>query len=427
LKRKDYIALVIVILAITGIVFYTIYSSGKRKEAFYWEKTYQDRKVQPYDFGVFKGMLEHKSGKDFEMVYDGLQEKIRLKQDNDSSTYLFIGRYCYLNRGEIDALLAFAHAGHEVVFIAEGLPDTLLQTLSYFSKPVNINRFDEAGVQVETFREQSKTKERRFYFRGIDQDTSKEVIDWYYLDEGGQLSYYFEGTGNRYIKLGRINGKLNAAKFKVGNGYVYIHTSPILFTNYALRNDSGFYYADEILSGINMNNLIYDVYSRDYKPDSEHIQRKSDSPLSYILKQPALKMAWYLFLAAVVLFFLFKAKRKQRIIPVLEQKRNTSVKFIETLSGLFYSDANHQKMAETRMNLFLFFLRSKLNISTHDISPEVIKLMAIKSKVPEKEIQLIFDYYYQVIRGDRNEVHAENLMEFYNRINNFYRIYNNKK
>ncbi len=426
MKKKDYTVLVIAILAIAAIATYTAYSAKKPKGNYAWIKTYDDGMVHPYDLGVMKAILKNKAGYNFELVEEKLTDKIGKYQPIDTCTYVFIGRYCYLRRDEIDALLDFAEMGHEVVLIAEGLPDTLLQTLSYYAKPVTIQRFDEPVVDIETYREQSKVKNHQFKFRSFDQATIE--TDWYFLDEEQQLDYYFGQTGNRYIRAGKINGKLNYAKFKVGNGFIYIHTSPLLFTNYALKNDSGYHYVDEVFSGMQMGgHIVYDVYSRNYKEDAERIQRKSDSPLSYILKQPALKWAWYLFLGAVLMFFLFKAKRKQRLIPVLEQKRNTSVRFIETLSGLFYHDANHQQMAETRMSLFLFFLRSKLNISTHEINPDTIRLVSVKSKVPESDIQRIFDYYYQVIQKDRESVRSENLMEFYNRIDTFYQLYNKKK
>jgi len=427
LKKKDYTAIVIVSLAIIVIVVFTIYVFNKKEKGQYmWVKTYQDGKVQPYDFGVFKALLNHKAGSDFELAGENLKDQLNTAIFEDSSTYVFVGRYAFLRRDEIDAMLQYANVGHQVVLIAEGLPDTMLQTLSYFAKPVHFNRFDDNSVTIETFREKSKSINHEFNFRSFDGDTTQKV-DWYFLDEDQQLDYFFGETGNRYIKTGKINGRLNYAKFKVGRGFVYIHTSPVLLTNYALSKTNGYQYVDEIFSDIYTGKIIYDAYSREYKPDSESIQRKSDSPLSYILKQPALKWAWYLFLAAVLLFFLFKARRKQRIIPVLEQKRNTSIRFIETLSGLFYSDANHQKMAETKMNLFLFFLRNKLNVSTHDIDQNAVRLIALKSKVPEYDVWRIFDYYKQEIQKENAVVRSENLMEFYNRIDNFYHLYHSKK
>ena len=197
MKKKDYTVLVIIILALAAIITYTFYLNGKKKKHnFMWTKTYEDSKVQPYDFGVLKALLENKSGPGFIPVTEKLSEKIKAQKFIDSSSYIFIGRYCYLTSEEIDALLDFAHVGHQVVLIAEGLPDTLLQTLSYYTKPISLDRFDENIVNTETGREKSKVKNHRFNFRSFDQDTTTS-IDWYFLDESQQLSYYYGETGNR--------------------------------------------------------------------------------------------------------------------------------------------------------------------------------------------------------------------------------------
>jgi hypothetical protein len=424
-KKKDYTAIIIVVLVICAIIAYTIYFSGRNQKGRYiWAKTYEDGLQQPYDFGLFKALLKNRSGHDFEVIEGKLKDRLEQQTGADSSAYVFIGRYCYLNKGEIDAMMNFAGSGHSVVLIAEGMPDTLLKSLSYFARPISIKRFDEFAVHARTYRYQSP--EYHFKFRGFDHD-STENTDWYFLDEKEPPFYFYGESGNRYISQGKINGKLNYAKFKVGNGLVYIHTSPLLFTNYALRDENGFNYADEVFSGIDTRQVLYDVYSREYKEDSEEIHKQSDSALSYILKQPALRWAWYLFLAAVVLFFVFKAKRRQRIIPVLEQKRNTSIRFIDTLSGLFYKDATHRDMAETRMNLFLFFLRSKLRMSTHDINPQLLKQISVRSKVGEADIKAIFDYHANIIQNGRRAFSGEDLIEFYNLTDTFYQSYNSKK
>lgn len=423
MKRENGVILIIVAI-ILGFIWYSYSQSRKVKSRYNWVKTYSDGTKEPYDFGTFREIL--KSGtKTFVPETESVIRSLN-KATNDSSTYVFIGRYCYLTRAEIDSILNFAHRGNSVVFIAEGLPDTLMNALTYFAKPVSIKRFDDSKVRIESFNEYSKYSgyefNYRFYFNKMNENT-----DWYYLDESEQLSYYYGETPNRYIKLSKINKELNHAKFKTGKGYVYINTTPMLFTNYFLRTDTGFYYADEAFNGIPRKHVIYDIVSREYKDEAESLQKNTDSPLTYILKQPALKWAWYVFLVSVLLFFIFKARRAQRIIPVLEQKRNTSLSFIETLSGLFFNNANHKQMAQTKMQLFLFFIRTKLGIATHDINEATIRHISTRSKVPLRTVERVFEYYSQVIETDKETIFAENLMEFNNRITEFYKTYHSNK
>lgn len=421
-KRQSYT--VPLILFLIGIAIYTGYMLADRESKYNWNKTYKDGKREPYDFGVFKSMLGGLSDGRLNVVKENIEPV--LKKAGDSSTYVFIGRDCYMSRRETDELMKFAARGGDVLLISEGLPDTLLTALSMNSKPVSFGRFEEPSVLIASNTLKTRLRNYRFTYRSFDNKTDQNT-DWYYLNESDQLDYYFGDVSDAYVPLNTINGQLNHIRFKTGKGSIQIHTSPILFTNYALKSDTGFIYLNEVFQGIARRNIIYDVASREFKDDSDSGSRQSDSPLTYILKQKSLRIAWYLFLSAVLLFFLFRARRKQRIIPVLDKKRNTSLSFIETLSGLFFNNANHRKMAEIKMQLFIYFIRHKLGISRQNSDAETIRLVSLKTEVPEREIQKIFDYYRQVIEGGTQQINAVNLMELDARITAFYKFYKAKK
>jgi hypothetical protein len=55
----------------------------------------------------------------------------------------------------------------------------------------------------------------------------------------------------------------------------------------------------------------------------------SMSPMRFILNNPPLRYAWYLLLLGLLIFVLFNAKRKQRIVPVIEPLKNTSLDLSE--------------------------------------------------------------------------------------------------
>ena len=80
-----------------------------------------------------------------------------------------------------------------------------------------------------------------------------------------------------------------------------------------------------------------------------------------------------------------------------------------------------------KMQLFLYFIRIKLGIATLDIQAEQVKHIAKKSKVNEKIVERIFDYYFQVIDYKKEKTDSTNLIELYNRINTFYKHYNNNQ
>ena len=52
--------------------------------------------------------------------------------------------------------------------------------------------------------------------------------------------------------------------------------------------------------------------------------RNQESPFRYFLEQPPLRWALYLTVLTILIFMLFTARRRQRVIPVVEKPKNKS-------------------------------------------------------------------------------------------------------
>ena len=418
--KRDAFLIGVISICIAGIIWLVYTSSADAPKRFAWWKTYEDGSIQPYDFGIFKQLLADKS----EQFTESDKRLIgTLSAAEPGSAYVFIGKHCFLSREEIDSVLSFVAKGHQALMISEGIPDTLLKALSGEYPALTMKDMDESTVGIRSMNQNSEYDSCDFKYVNKRQD-GETLTDWHYLEEDSDWPFYYVPGIKPYLRLGTINGHLNYVRFKVGKGYFSLNTSPMLFTNFALQSDTGFLIVSEALSEINCQSFIYDIGSREFKQDAESFQRSSDSPLSYILKQTAFRWAWYVLLFTLVAFFIFRAKRKQRIIPVLEQKRNTTVSFIDTLSGLFYNTANHRQMATSKMQLFKFFLRSTLGIPTHDMNEKTMQLISLKSQVPETQVIAIFAYYNKL---NEAQIAPEQLMELHRRISQFYQIYQTKK
>ncbi len=425
-KNNNILVYLVAVLALSVIFYYTFFSDSKTKVKKYnWYKTFTDGEQQPYDFGLLKKLIKQRTDHSFDIVTSKLSTTLRDVETKDSVTYIFIGEYCFYNKEEINALLEFAARGKQVMLIAEQFPDTLLTALQEFGKPFKIQSIRDNHVNVHFNNSSSKYDHYPFNYRYFEKDM-KEPVNWNYISEEGQLDYYYGSDYSRYLRLSTFGNKVNFAKFKLGNGYIFLHTNPLMFTNYFLSKDTGFSHAGHVFSEIETKNVIYDIAAREFKEDGEKTIRKSDTPLSYILKQKALKWAWYLLITAVILFFLFKAKREQRIIPVLEQKRNTSLNFIETISSLYFNFSDHKKMAEIKMNLFTIFIRNRLGISTIEINEAVLLQISTKAKVPLHDTSIIFDHFERVIK-QRKQIEGKDLIKLNTCIETFYHFYNAKK
>ena len=110
------------------------------------------------------------------------------------------------------------------------------------------------------------------------------------------------------------------------------------------------------------------------------------TPLRVILTKPALKWAWYTALIGMIIFVIFHAKRRQRIIPVITPPANDSKEFVETVSRVYLNQKHHKNIAEKKIVFWLDFIRSRFNISTQQLSDEFCLQLAHKSGASKETI-----------------------------------------
>jgi hypothetical protein len=173
-----------------------------------------------------------------------------------------------------------------------------------------------------------------------------------------------------------------------------VHTTPLVFTNFFITKPDKLAYASGVFSHLKGENIIWDEYSK--APFIRNDNKSYDSPLYFILQQPSLKYAWWLFLISVILYILFAAKRTQRTIPVLETKSNTSLEYVHLISSLHYQNGNHLDMARKKMKYFLYFIRSKYGIHAQHFTDDLLGKLSEKSKVNLGDVKKIFERYHLI-------------------------------
>ncbi|WP_343614324.1 DUF4350 domain-containing protein [Flavobacterium sp.] len=187
---------------------------------------------------------------------------------------------------------------------------------------------------------------------------------------------------------------INFIKVPYKNGYFFLHTYPIAFTNYNLLKKDRYQYTEKALSYIPKGNILW--YT---KVQSE--EGISSSPMRYILSQPALKWAWYMFLIGMLIFMIFNAKRKQRIVPILQPLPNLTVDFTKTIGNLYYQEGDHANIIDKKIIYFLEKIRTEYLIDTTKLDDDFIKKLHLKTSKNEADIQeLVF-----LINEHRNSYH----------------------
>ena len=182
------------------------------------------------------------------------------------------------------------------------------------------------------------------------------------------------------LKLGTDQkGNLNFICIKYGEGKIYFHTQPLVFTNYHLLN-SNIEYAAKVLSYLPIRTTVWDNY---YKPD----RFVNSSPMRYILSQPPLQSAYYLLLITLLLYMVIESKRRQRVIPVINPPGNYSLQFIKTIGSLYFKQRNNADLAKKQILYFKEFLREHYFLTGISASHDCALIVSTKSGVPSDLVQ----------------------------------------
>ena len=292
----------------------------------------------------------------------------------EDSTYLTTGNYMLIDDyAEVDdvsaqELLDFASHGNTIFMSTNYLPQKLLDTLNIEL----INDYDftgEANLSLASpfFKNDSITIDRglsNIYFSKL--DSTKTTV----------LGYQNFNTTER----------INFVKIAHEFGFIYLHLQPVAFTNFSLLKNDNKKYAAAILSYLPEDTIYYD--SRNKKRTE-----LGDSPLRYILSQPALKWAWILGLVSLLIFILFNAKRKQRIVKIIKPLENSTIAFIKTIGNLYYETKDHNNLIDKKITYILESIRSNYYLDTQILDEKFVKNLALKSgkdpDITKKTINLI--------------------------------------
>src|SRR5690606_995155 len=131
-------------------------------------------------------------------------------------------------------------------------------------------------------------------------------------------------------------------------------------------------------------NLYFDSYTKYFNSYYGDAEQKSD--LGWFLEQSAFKWAWYWALFFMLLFIVFNAKRRQRIVQVIKPLSNTTVEFVKTISNLYYETQDHKNLVHKKITYFLEKVRTDYNLDTSLLDEEFIDRLAAKSGKKKEQV-----------------------------------------
>lgn len=369
----------VLILCVIGLV---LYADSQKPKPVNWQATYGLEHKNPLGLYVLKQEMQNIfKGDTINEINVTPYEYLEPKYSYPDSTYTVRGTFMHINESaQLDGesaqeLLYFAQHGNTVFISAKYFPDVLLDSLG-LEMPQVFSIKDTVMVKA---------------------NDSAEFL----FTEGSGLSYFTKPDstptvlGYQHI-YGSEEEQVNFVSVPYGYGQFLLHTQPATFSNYYLLKDNYNTYAESVLSHI-PEGTIY-LYST---PDEKRI---SGSSLRYIMSQPALKSAFWIALLGLLVFILFNAKRRQRIVPEIPPVRNTTIDFTKTIGNLYYNAGDHHNTIDRMLVYFFERVRNELKIDTATLDEAFIDKLSQKTNKPKEHVrQLVAAINIHRVKTQSNE------------------------
>ena len=344
-----------------------------------WSENYDRRGKGPFDLLALHELLAARP--------EGLltlrdTAALRALDTLSGYNYLFIGEYPYYTERQETLLLDFVARGGNAFIGAKSLPDGLATQL--FSEDCYDGATDEYGGEEALYPTIYLDSMNAYRYPGGDSFHLVNVRYWQV--SATPLSFFAESLlcdeAVDYQVLGGIDTVgINFLRVGYGEGDFYLHSNPVFFTNWFVLDSQQYHYPEAMLEAIGEGPVAWDEASRRYRRSSTGggaVERdyeggrnllNGNETLRYIQQNRELAFAWYGVLVGVLFFIIFRGKRRQRVIPLLPGRENSSRRFIDTISRLVYQKGNHTALAQRELTSLRFHLNQRFGLRWTEGTP----------------------------------------------------------
>lgn len=336
MNRKAVIAILFCFLLV-GLLFWFLDSpepqqaqnTGKPKQfSAAWQIEYAIESKDPRGIGFFNELLKtHTQDSVYILKNWSDLEDI---PGHDSATYLFVGENFGLFSYEFEQLETYVDSGATMLLSFDQATDNIYQRFFYPN-----------GYMWEyTNRFHVYLGDTSLAFSALFQNDTI-YTDWYPFRPSA-----IKDTLYKAFAWG-MNHPI-AFESKLGKGKIIMQSVPRLFCNYQVITPNGFAHTSIILRRIPKHKpVIWLEYGRRFQQqptsvdnsdeEGEGNEKQDNSYLQFIMKNEALRWAFLLGILVFLLYVLFRAKRREAVLPGVPEKRNMSLAFVETLSSIYLS------------------------------------------------------------------------------------------
>jgi len=402
-----------------------------------WEVSLQKEDKKPYgSYIAYQSLKHYFPGAKTEVLSTGFRytsiDGYMHFDENGRSLLILLGLDFNISSQELEELKRFAANGNEIMLFCSRM-DTAIEGLlkcykhggggegikphTFLSEKSNrdILTLNDSNNQ-QTYGHEGRALYSYFTVDHLDSTTTTTITD----DAGTVIQYEEETTtaNDETIvtgpdTLGFASGMPDFLRYAVGDGHITIHAAPLVLSNYFLLQKGNKAYLDAVWHSLPAN--ISHVYWNEY-----YKRRAEGSEFSVLWRYPATRWALILAIFTLVIYVLFESRRRQKIIPVIEQPENTSLSFTETVGRLYYNKGNHSNIAEKMIQHFLEWVRTHYHLNTNHLNYDFIQHLSKKTGEPEQTVSRLVEMIHE-IRTNSIKPDEPYLYELYTTIQRFYK------
>jgi hypothetical protein len=295
-----------------------------------WKTEYRVHSSDPRDIGFFQSLLEAHIDDSITIITDW--NDLKKVKNYQTATYFFIGEQFGLESSKYHALKTMTEKGANVFLSFDFVTANIYQE-HFFPGAYywDYNNYMYAWVGDTTLAFPSVYEEDTLY------------TDWYTFDENAikDTSYHAYSFA--------LNHPIAFYETHLA-GKMHFHSVPQLFQNYQVLTTNGYSHArmivdqipkDQPIIWLEVGRIQKNANSKTSGSDSDSEGAGNDkedtSLIQFIMKSKGFREAFILTLLLLLLYVLFRGKRKEAVIPGVEEPRNMSLAFVETLSSIYLS------------------------------------------------------------------------------------------
>lgn len=272
---------------------------------------------------------------------------------------IFINSWIRFDPDLAEELMTKVYMGDHVFIAAEGIGGVLGDSLK---------------LQINNDMQSSDTGDVRCVG---DQRIASGVFRYVRGTTGGHFSSY-DTTRTRVLA---VNGSAEPILLETayGSGRFVLCSMPDAFTNFNLLKNNNADFMAGAFSVLPRWPVIWDEF---YKVG----RSESQTPLRYLLSQQALRWAWYIALALVLLYIAVYARRQQRAIPIVSTPLNATRELVQTVGRLYWHKGDHGDLAQKMIAHFKDDIRRRTYLRTFAYDDATVQHLSAKTGRTNEDI-----------------------------------------